>query len=111
MKRTMFLLLIFLLSCCGQKEVYTFTCHYQDEKEEWQNTYTVQDDEILQLTYRRTSRYAFSERELQKRMDTAGIRFQILSLSEGSLTLVLSCSSMDTSVYPEALLLLKEIIR
>lgn len=66
MKRILFLLLIFLLSCCGQKEVYTFTCHYQDEAEEWQNTYTVQNDEILQLNYRRTSQYAFSEKELQK---------------------------------------------
>ncbi|MBQ8305561.1 MAG: PLP-dependent aminotransferase family protein [Blautia sp.] len=51
-----------------------------------------------------------TEEELRARMNSSGIRFQILSLSEGSLTLVLSCSSMDTSVYPEALRLLKELL-
>ena len=41
-------------------------CIYRSESEEWQNSYTVQGDEILQLNYQRTSSYAFSEEELAK---------------------------------------------
>ena len=51
------------------------------------------------------------EETLKARMAENGIRFQILSLDEGSLTMVLSCSSMDTSLYPEALQLLQELLR